>query len=70
MKLQSVKSRRGGSPMWDRQAFIRQHYGRSLSEPAYYDLLLNTGTIPEARAAQVVVAAYRAKFDRLPPGSE
>lgn len=51
----------------DRQAFIRQHYGRDLSDPSNYDLLLNSATLSEDRAADIVVEAYRAKFDRLPP---
>jgi cytidylate kinase len=46
----------------ERIAFNRHHYKRNITDPVLYDLLVNTGSFPLESAADVVVAAYRAKF--------
>lgn len=46
----------------ERVAFNRHHYGRNVADPVAYDLVVNTGSLPLEAAAEVVVAAYRAKF--------
>jgi hypothetical protein len=49
-----------------RRAFNKRYFGREVGDPHYYDVVVNTGwTTPEA-AADVVVAAYGAKFGRFP----
>ena len=54
----------------ERQSFIRRHYDRDVSEPSHYDIVINTESILPDAAADLVVAAYRVKFGRLPkPGS-
>jgi cytidylate kinase len=45
----------------DRRAFVRDHYGKDVEDPAAYDLMVNTGTIPIAQAAELVVAAWDAR---------
>ncbi len=47
----------------ERAAFMRHHYDRELADVRAYDLIVNVGPIPLERAADVVVAAYRAKFE-------
>jgi len=54
----------------DRETFIRQHYAASISDPANYDIVVNSATLPANQAARLVVEAYRAKFGRLPPRAE
>jgi cytidylate kinase len=46
----------------ERATFNRHHYGRNIADPVLYDLVVNTGSFPLEAAAEVVVAAYRAKF--------
>ena len=50
----------------ERQAFIRRHYDRDAREPSHYDIVINTENILSDAAADLVVAAYGAKFGRLP----
>jgi cytidylate kinase len=50
----------------ERQAFIRRHYDRDVGFPGHYDIVINTESIAPDRAADLVVAAYQAKFGRLP----
>lgn len=47
----------------ERQQFIRAHYDRDIEDPAGYDLLINTGTCSLDVAAEIVIAALRARFD-------
>lgn len=54
----------------ERHGFIKQHYKQDISDPANYDLVVNTATLSLEAAAEVVIAAYRAKFGRLPPAVE
>lgn len=46
----------------ERVAFNKHHYGRNVNDPVYYDVVVNTGSFQLEAAADVVVAAYRAKF--------
>jgi hypothetical protein len=46
----------------DRRAFVRDHYGREVDDPTAYDLVLNSGSLPLERCADLVVAAYQARF--------
>jgi cytidylate kinase len=46
----------------DRLGFIRHHYHRNAADPSAYDLVVNANAIVPARAVDVVVAAYEAKF--------
>ena len=50
----------------ERQAFYRKHYGQEVVHPTHYDVMVNTGALSLEAAAEVIVAAYRAKFGRLP----
>jgi cytidylate kinase len=50
----------------ERQAFYRKHYGQEVVQPNHYDVMVNTGALSLEAAAEVIVAAYRAKFGRLP----
>lgn len=49
----------------ERAEFIRKVFRRSIDDPHCYDLVLNTHTIPVEGAADLIVAAARAKFERL-----
>ena len=58
--------RRGGSGRWSGSGgpSTSGYFGREVDDPHHYDVVVNTGwTTPEA-AADVVVAAYVAKFGR------
>jgi hypothetical protein len=46
----------------ERSTFIRQHFGREVSDPGHYDLVLNTGSFSEETCADLVVQAFRARF--------
>jgi cytidylate kinase len=46
----------------ERTLFNRHHYGRNVADPVFYDVIVNTGSFQLESAAEVVVAAYRAKF--------
>ncbi len=50
----------------ERRLFNKRHFGREVDDPLQYDLVLNTGWTTHEAAAEVVVAAYRAKFGCLP----
>ncbi len=49
----------------ERVGFMRHHYDRDVTDPAAYDLQINSATMPMERAAQLVVAAYQVKFPVL-----
>jgi len=53
----------------ERQSFIHRHYDRDMGDPTHYDIVVNTEVIPPDQAADLLVAAYRAKFGRLPKGT-
>jgi cytidylate kinase len=46
----------------DRRLFIREHFVHDNREPADYDLVVNTGTMPLDCAVDSVVSAYRLRF--------
>jgi cytidylate kinase len=46
----------------ERVTFNRHHYRRNSADPVAYDIVVNTGSFTLETAADVVVAAYRAKF--------
>jgi cytidylate kinase len=49
----------------ERAVFMRHHYDRDVTDPAAYDLVINSATMPIERAVQIVVAAYGVKFPAL-----
>jgi cytidylate kinase len=46
----------------ERAAFYRQRFGVEWDEPCLYDLSINTTTVPLVQCADLVAAAYRARF--------
>ena len=50
----------------ERQTFIQRHYDHNVGDPIHYDLMVNTENLVPDQAADVLVAAYRSKFGRLP----
>jgi cytidylate kinase len=50
----------------DRAAFIRRSLGHCIADQAHFDVVVNTGTYPQARAEAVVLMAYLAKFGEWP----
>jgi cytidylate kinase len=53
----------------ERQTFIQRHYECDVGDPSHYDVMINTENLPPDQAAEVLVAAYRSKFGRLPKGA-
>ena len=51
----------------ERSTFARHIFARNVDEPADFDVIVNTGTIPTQRAMEIILAAYAAKFERRPP---
>jgi cytidylate kinase len=47
-----------------RGAFIREYFSRDSANPSDYDITVNTGSFALDRAAELVLAAYEAKFQR------
>ena len=50
----------------ERHAFIQKHYGRDVTDPTAYDLIINMATTPVDKAAQIVKTAYEARFGDQP----
>lgn len=50
----------------DRRTFFQQRFGRDVTDPTFYDLLINTGTFDVDATAELIVTAYRQKFPGLP----
>lgn len=50
----------------ERLVFLRERLGLAGDDPAFYDLVLNTGRLPPEAAAALVVEAVRRRF---PPGA-
>jgi cytidylate kinase len=50
----------------ERTRFVRQYFCRNPAVAADYDLVMNTGTFPLEKAADIVLAAYEAKFGSRP----
>ena len=53
-----------------RARFLRHNFGRDGTNPADYDLIVNTAAIALDRAAAPILAAYEAKFARRPVVAE
>lgn len=47
----------------ERMDFLRQHYKRDGAAPEHYDLVLNSGIFTADQMADLVLEAYRQKFD-------
>jgi cytidylate kinase len=52
----------------ERIAYLRRYHEREPGDPSHYDLVVSTGGMDQEAAADIVLAAYRAKFGRLPEG--
>jgi len=50
----------------ERETFMQQHYGRPLEDPSNFDLVLNSGTLPEEVAVETVMTAYEKRFGYRP----
>jgi len=50
----------------ERRTFNKRYYGKQVDDPLHFDLVVNTGWTTHTAAADVVIAAYGAKFGRLP----
>jgi Cytidylate kinase-like family len=50
----------------ERLTFVRHHFHNDAADLSAYDLVVNSTTIPFDRAVDVVVSAYRARFERAP----
>lgn len=50
----------------ERRAFNKRYFGKEVDDPLHFDLVVNTGWTTPKAAADVVVAAYRARFGRVP----
>jgi cytidylate kinase len=48
----------------ERIAFYRQHFNVDVADPAHYDLIVNTGTLPIDACAEMAVRAFRARFPK------
>jgi cytidylate kinase len=46
----------------DREAFHRQHFGEDITDPAHYDLVLNTGVLPVRSCVELMVSAFQTRF--------
>lgn len=55
-----------------RQGFMREVHGVDIDDPTNFDLLVSTGALSVAAAADVILSAYRARFEvrRWPRPSE
>ncbi len=54
----------------ERQAFVRQYFGKDIHAPKYYDLTINTTFFSIETAADLVIEAYKAKFPGGKPNPE
>jgi cytidylate kinase len=48
----------------DRSVFVKQYFGKDIHAPKYYDLTLNTTFFDIKTAANLIIAAYKAKFPK------
>ncbi len=46
----------------ERQTFCRKQFNKDIHDPAHYDLLFNTGTLPIEMCAEAAYLAFRARF--------
>jgi len=47
-----------------RKEFIRQYFGKDVSSPNYYDIVINTTSMTIENAASLVIEAFRNKFPK------
>ena len=50
----------------ERRDFMQHHYKRDIRDPHGFDVTLNIERISIEKCVDVVLTAYRAKFDLLP----
>jgi len=48
----------------ERAAFVKQYYGKDITNPKYYDLTLNTAYMTIADAVGVIICAFKRKFPK------
>jgi hypothetical protein len=48
----------------DRNAFVRKHFDRDLTDPLNYDLVLNTDRLDVEACADLILASYQNRFGR------
>lgn len=53
----------------ERADFVRQAYHADVSDPTFYDVLINVATFSPERADSLVLMAYLAKFGEIPAHS-
>ncbi|MBM4396689.1 MAG: cytidylate kinase-like family protein [Deltaproteobacteria bacterium] len=53
----------------ERAEFALRHFGRDIGDPAAFDLLFDTGTLPAAACADITVAAFKGKFGAMRAGA-
>ena len=46
----------------EREAFVSQYFGKDYSDPAYYDLIVNTEFFDLEMASDLIITAFRKKF--------
>ncbi|MEE2789469.1 MAG: cytidylate kinase-like family protein [Myxococcota bacterium] len=51
----------------ERQAFIAKHYGRDVTDPTAYDLMINVESMTVDQAVAVVKTAYEQRFGNMAP---
>ena len=51
----------------ERQAFIAKHYGKDVTDPTAYDLIVNVESMTIAQAVQVIKSAYKQRFGDMAP---
>ena len=52
----------------DRHEFYRRYFNKDVSEPSFYDLTINAGSLSLEKGAELIVAAYKTKFGSSPKG--
>lgn len=50
----------------ERSDFHLRYYYKDANIPAYYDLVINTESLPEDHAVNIIMCAYKEKFGTLP----
>ncbi len=74
VRIASLAERRGIEPKVaereiartdrDRLGYLRRYHVKDPDNPAWYDLVVNTGSLGPEKAADVILAAWEAKFGR------
>ena len=53
----------------ERRRLVERLYGRGLTDPALYDVMLNTSNIPPEEAVDLIEAMLKPRLERLNKGS-